>query len=317
MSDQALDQARELSARGAPEPLWRRLAPFVFAALLLLWVALRVDRGQLFEALSQAPFFGLVTFALFWNLLLLVADAWATALVYRASVCAVGFRPLFIIRGASYLPSLLNHHVGQGWLTYFLAKAYDAQLWRVAGATLIVYITTFGCLVGFGLFALPFNPTRLSWMLPLLLGCVVAGLLFLAVVWWQPVWLAKRQLLAPLFELGVGGHFRMLFARIPHVLVLFVGTWAPLYAFGVHISWAAALALIPPVMFVSALPITPQGVGTRDALSVYLFAQFVPQEDGPALVAASTLSWAMALTLVQLLVSPMLMRKAYALLRRS
>jgi hypothetical protein len=76
-------------------------------------------------------------------------------------------------------------------------------------------------------------------------------------------------------------------------------------------------------MFVAALPITPQGIGTRDALSVFLFAEFVPlsagsgsASDAAALVAASTLTWATALTLVQLVGSPLLMRRAYRLLQR-
>jgi len=307
------------TAVSTPEPpLWRRAAPFVVATLLVTWVLSRVDLERFAQVLSGAPFLPLLAFAAVWNLALLAADAFATVLVYRSTVCPVGFWPLFVIRGASYLPSLVNHHVGQGWLTYFLSKVYKAQLWRVAGATLVVYITTFGCLVGFGLAALPFNTDRLTWMGPLLAGSVAAGLLYLLVLRVRPTWLCRRPLLAPLFELGAVGHFRALLARAPHVLILFIGTWAPLDAFGVVLPWSDALALIPPVMFVAALPITPQGIGTRDALSVYLFAEFATGPgDGAARVAASTLSWALALTLVQLIFSPFLMRRAYAMLGRA
>lgn len=299
-------------------PLWRQAAPFVVAALLVWWVLSRLRLDLLRDALVGAPFLPLLAFAAVWNLVLLAADAYATAMVYRTTVCAVGFWPLFVIRGASYLPSLLNHHVGQGWLTYFFSKAYRAPLWRVTGATLVVYVTTFGCLVGFGVCALPFNTHRLAWMGPLLAACVSGGVAYLLVLQFGPVWLRHRPFLAPLFELGVAGHFRALVARAPHVIVLFFGTWVPLYAFGVALPWTDALALIPPVMFVSALPVTPQGVGTRDALSVYLFAEFAggSAADGAARVAASTLSWALALTLVQLVSSPILMRRAFVLLRR-
>jgi hypothetical protein len=284
---------------------------------LLGWVIWSVGPARLLAAFSAGPFIGLLLFAAVWNLFLLTADAWATAFVYHKTICPVSFRELFVLRGASYLPSLLNHHVGQAWLTYFLSRVYSAQLWRVAGATLVVYTTTFGCLVAFGLVALPLNPERVAFMAPLVLGFVGLGLFFLLVLRVRPRFLAQRPLLRPVFELGVAGHLLALLHRVPHVLVLFVGTWVPLYAFGVALPPAAAVALIPPVMFVAALPITPQGIGTRDALSVYLFAEFVPREagtDAAAIVAASTLTWAVALTLVQLVGSPLLMQRAYRLL---
>lgn len=297
---------------------WRAVTPFAIMFPLLGWVIWSVGPSRLLAAFSAGPFLGLVLFAALWNVFLLAADAWATAFVYQKTLCPVSFRELFVLRGASYLPSLLNHHVGQAWLTYFLSKVYNAKLWRVAGATLVVYITTFGCLVGFGLLALPLNPERVAFMAPLVLVCVGLGLFFLLLLRLRPRVLAQRPLFAPVFELGVAGHLLALLYRVPHVLVLFIGTWVPLYAFGVALPPSAALALIPPVMFVAALPITPQGIGTRDALSVYLFASFVPGAtgtDSAAIVAASTLTWAVALTLVQLVGSPLLMQRAVRMLK--
>jgi hypothetical protein len=58
-------------------------------------------------------------------------------------VAEVKYSHLFAVRAASYLPSILNHHLGQAWLTYFLSRVYGAPIWRVAGATLIVYATIF------------------------------------------------------------------------------------------------------------------------------------------------------------------------------
>ncbi len=290
--------------------------PFVFATLLLTWVLLGVDREKVTAAISQAPKLPLFALAFGFVLLILTTDSWATSRVYARTVCPVTFRELFVIRGASYLPSIANHHVGQGWLTYFLAKVYDARLWRVAGATLIVYITTFGCLVGLGLLALPFNADRLQWMAPLLAACVAAGVAYLVVLRLKPRWLTERQLLQPLFELGIAGHFRVTFERLAHISVFFIGTWLPFRLFGVEIPLSDALALVPPMMFIAALPLTPQGVGTRDALAVYLFSGYAAKDgtDGASLVVATTLSWVTALTVVQLIVSPPLMRKAYRLL---
>ncbi len=307
----------QLSSPRNDEPLWKRALPFVFAALLLTWVLLGVDRERVFVAIADAPKLPLFSLAFGFVLLILTTDSWATSRVYARTVCPVTFRELLVIRGASYLPSIANHHVGQGWLTYFLAKVYDARLWRVAGATLIVYITTFGCLVGLGLLALPFNMGRLTWMAPLLAACVAAGIVYLVVLRIKPRWLVERPLLQPLFELGVAGHFRVTFERLAHVSVLFIGSWLPFRLFGIELPFSDALALVPPMMFVAALPLTPQGVGTRDALAVYLFSGYAATDgnDGASLVVATTLSWVTALTLVQLVISPPLMRKAYRLLK--
>lgn len=300
------------------EPLWRRLMPFLLAAALLAWVLLGVDIAAVGNAMEQAPKLPLFALAFVFVLSILTTDSWATTQVYSTTVCPVRYRELWVIRGASYLPSIVNHHVGQGWLTYFLAKVYDARLWRVAGATLVVYITTFACLVGIGLVALPLNSERLTWMGPLLGGCVVAGLAFLAVLHAKPRWLSERQLLAPLFELGIAGHFKLLASRLTHVSVLFFGSWLPFRLFGIDIPLTDALALVPPMMFVAALPLTPQGVGTRDALATYLFSSYAaPGVDGTAVVVATTLSWVTALTLVQLIISPPLMRRAYQLLKHA
>ena len=295
--------------------LWRRLLPFVLALALLGVVLLRLDLPSLGVALASAPLFKLLAFTAVWNVGLLVADAWATAWVYRRSVCEVRFSELFVLRGASYLPSLLNHHVGQAWLTYFLARVHNAELWRMAGATFIVYATTFGCLLGIGLLSLPFNPDSLSWLGPIAALVLIAGGFYLAFIGWKPSKLRSWPLLAPAFQLGVRGHLVALAVRLPHLAVLFVGVWLPLHWFGVAIPLADALVVVPPVVLVSALPVTPQGVGTRDALAVFLFQKFAaPGIDAEAQIAAATLSWAVALTAVQLLSSPFLMRRAYRLL---
>jgi hypothetical protein len=119
-----------------------------------------------------------------------------------------------------------------------------------------------------------------------------------------------------LFEAGVAGNLRALLFRLPHIVVLFLGMWVPFSLFGVHIPLSSALVCIPPLLLVGALPLTPQGVGTRDALALQLLSPFAPHDEagGRAAVAAATLSWAVGLTLVHFFISPILMRSAQKLL---
>ena len=296
----------------ASQPLWRRLLLFVTAAALLALVLVRLDWHKFFVALRSIHYVYFMLFTVAFNAALLLADTFATTHVYRTRVCNIGYKELLVIRGASYLPSLLNHHVGQGWLTYFLSKMYKAPLWRVTGATLIVYATTFGCVYLLGLSALPFNHGRVHWLAPTIGAIGVAGLGYGIVLAVKPRILREAQTTAPLMEAGVRGHLVALAYRLPHVLVLFVGTWVPFLFFGIDVPFTDALAYIPVLMLVIALPITPQGIGTRDVVALELMSRFAvgSSEERAATLAAATLSWAAALTVVQATFSPILMRQA-------
>lgn len=293
-------------------PLWKRIVPFLVAIALLAWLLHGLDLQAFAARIRAVNYLGFLGSCALFVVMLLSADSVATSFVYRRTVCAISFRELFVIRGASYFPSLLNHHVGQAWLTWYLSRAYRAPLWRVAGATLLVYATTFASLFLFGGVSLLFNRTEAHWLAPLLAAATVAGLGYLAVIRARPAFLAKRQVLGPLFDAGIRGHFEALALRIPHVLVLFGGTWIPFFFFGVKIPPSAAFAYVPVLMVVAALPITPQGVGTRDWFAKHYFSCYGPGtvDQQAAAVVAATLSFAAATFLLQAILSLLLMHRA-------
>lgn len=293
----------------ATVPVWRRALPFVVALGLFAVVIGRLDLHAFARQLAavNAPRF--LLFAAAFVLALLTADVFATVLVYRRSVAPIRFRDFWILRGASYLPSMLNHHVGQAFITYFLARRHGTPLARVAGATLLVYASWGGCVLGLGCLALWLNGQSLLWVAAVL----GTGVLYLVVIAARPRRLAETKLLAPLFEAGVTGHLVALLSRIPHLIVLFLGTWLPFRFFGVDIPFATAAAYIPIVMVAVTLPITPQGFGTRDLLAAAFFARFAPGDTPDArlaAIAAATTSWGIVVTLVEALLGSLLLRFA-------
>ena len=165
----------------------------------------------------------------------------ATTVVYRRTVAPVRFREFWVLRGASYLPSILNHHVGQAFLTYYVARIYGVSLARMAGGTLLVYVSWMGWLAAAGTVALAASGQPL--LRPALL--LAAGVAYLIVIAWRPARLARVKLLAPLFEAGIRGHAVALAVRLPHFVVLFLGTWLPFFFFGVDVPLASALVYIP------------------------------------------------------------------------
>lgn len=291
------------------QPRWRRALPFALAAGLVAVALARIDRAAFLAALGRVHAPAYLGFTAAFVLVLLAADSLATVLIYRGAALPIRYLDFFILRGASYLPSLLNHHVGQAFVTVALSRAYGASLARVAGATLLVYASWLGCLLALAAVAFPLHGSSPAWSALAL----APGLGYLAVLRARPAALAGIRVLAPLFEAGVRGHLIALAARLPHLVALFLGTWLPFWFFGVEIPFEAAIVRVPLVMVAVTLPITPQGLGTRDVLAGALFAPFAPgdtPEARLAVVGACTASWAVAIALVDVALGLCLLRAA-------
>jgi hypothetical protein len=288
---------------------WRRALPFVVALGLIAFTLSRVDLRAFARHIAAVNTPAFLLFSGGFVVALLTADAFGSAIVYQRTVAPVPFREFFVLRGASYLPSILNHHVGQAILTFYVSRRYGVSLARMAGGTLLVYASWMGCLLGTGAIAMVVAGQPL--LRPAL--AVAAGLVYLAIIAWRPAPLARLKLLAPLFEAGLGGHLVALVVRLPHFAVLFLGTWLPFSFFGVHVPLAAALVYVPIMMVAVTLPITPQGVGTRALLAVTFFARFAPGDthaEQAAAIAAATTSFEVAFTLVEAVLGLVLLRRA-------
>lgn len=129
-------------------------------------------------------------------------------------------------------------------------------------------------------------------MVPLALGVVA----YWGVLALRPRFFTRFEALAPLFEAGVGGHLRLMIWRLPHVTILLAGYWANYWLFGIRPPLSAALTSIP-ILLVTAVPITPQGVGTRELVAIELLAPFAPGADRTAPVLAAGVAWVAISTL--------------------
>jgi len=292
-----------------PQPWWRRLLPFAIGLGLIAFVFGRLDLRTFVAHLRTVNVPAIVLFGVAFVLALLTADSFATVIIYRRSVAPIRFRDFWVLRGASYLPSMLNHHVGQAFVTYFLSRTYGVSLLRVAGATLLVYASWMGCLLIIGSVAIVLNKGDVLWVVAVL----GVGVLYLIVLALRPAALSRTKLLAPLFEAGVSGHLLALVVRLPHFVVLFLGTWLPFRFFAIDIPPGAAAAYVPIIMVAVTLPITPQGIGTRDTASAFFFEKFAPggtHDERLAAIAAATLSWGVVFTVVEALLGILLLRRA-------
>src|SRR6266542_1857535 len=103
---------------GFTEPVGRRarfrgVLSFAAGAALVAFVLTRLDYSAFIAHLASTHYGAYLAFALVFNLALVSADTLAIQYLYARTVYPFSYRELFLLRAASYLPSLLNYHVGQ------------------------------------------------------------------------------------------------------------------------------------------------------------------------------------------------------------
>ena len=287
---------------GAAPPLWRRLLPWLVAVLLLALALWRVDPGEVARHLGRVS---LPAYAAFVGACLAVnlsLDSLASWRVYRLVAPTLRFRDLLVVRGASYLPGTINFHVGQAYLTFLLSRRHGAPVVSVAGATLLSYATFFGGVIAVTAVSLPFSHESAPWITGYVLPLLVAGVVYLAVLRLRPGLLAARAFLKPLFDAGPLRHVTLLLWRLPYVVGLVAGLWGAYAFFDVTLPFGPTCVLMPIILLVSALPITPQGLGARELVAIELLAPWAPEDDGQAAIVAAGAAWTVASMIGQVVV---------------
>lgn len=272
-----------------------RLLPWAVAVLILAYLFASVPTAALGDALERASWPAVVALALALVTATLVTDTAALWVAIRRSLPAarMGWRDTFAIRGASYLLALLSYGAGQGGVVYFLRRRHDVPVAAGAGAVLLatgVQIMVVALAVGLGLAlgAVPDRP-ELRWLAVLVLAGVP---IYLLIIGLAPRVLATRRVLAPLFVAGIAGTLQVGAARVAHMAVLIAGHWLAMRLFGIEVPAAAAVARLPVLFLIAALPISPSGLGTTQAAAVTLFSEYAEVGAAPeATVLAYSLSF--------------------------
>jgi uncharacterized membrane protein YbhN (UPF0104 family) len=116
--------------------------------------------------------------------------------------------------------------------------------------------------------------------------------LYLVVIGLQPRYLQNYQLLAPLWQAGLRGHLRAAAGRFPHMLLLVFAYWGAFRVWGIPVPLAQGVAVVPVVLFINAVPITPLGLGTTQAALVFLLSPYVTLPE-PEVQAAVVLAFSL------------------------
>jgi uncharacterized membrane protein YbhN (UPF0104 family) len=256
--------------------LIRRLAPWVVGLTLLVVVVTRVPYDALRTSIAQGRHLPLAAVHVLAVSTVLFTDAFATWMGMIALRLRRPFWDVFAVRGATNALFVINYAVGQGAFGYYLFKTGVKPL-RATGATLfligtnlatLLVLTTITWVVG--------NRSGLNAGVTEMLAITCASFaLYLVVVSIAPSFLARSEVLAPLFVAGLRGHGFAMLGRVPHVIVIVLVQWVALRAWGIEVPFIAGVALTPIIILATVLPISPGGLGTAQAAFAYFFSGFV------------------------------------------
>lgn len=243
--------------------------------MILVVVATRVPLDAFRRAMTQGPHLALAAVNVAINVAVLFTDSASTWLGLIALRMRRPFGKVLVVRGATFALFVVNYAVGQGGFGYYLHRTGESAL-RAVGATLFLIGTNLATLLVVTLAAWVSygdqvdNPT-MWWTL--VIGVVGFGV-YLAVIGASPRFLSRRQVLAPLFEAGIRGHALAMAGRLPHMVVIVLGHWVAMVAWGIDVPLVAGLTIMPAVVIASVLPISPAGLGTTQAAFVYFFGGY-------------------------------------------
>jgi len=288
---------------------WQTILPWVAGVVVLAVLLWRIPFTGVAAAMGRGPIFLLALYALFEAVAVLPADAWATRTALAIGGEKRSYVDLLLVRGSTYLLNLLSYAVGQGGIGVYLARTGVAAA-RSAGLVLFLLATNGIALAVAAALAHPFahgGDKRAGIAIGVILYGVKTYLTALAARGLFAKtrfgrWLAtrvEREPIATLARAGFFGHLKATAARLPHVACLLLVLWGSFRVWGIPVPLEVGLATLPAVVLIAALPITPSGLGTAQALQVLLYSPFAvgatPQARAATLLAFSLVHHALGL----------------------
>lgn len=261
--------------------------PWLLGLAILAILYSRIPFADLRQALAEGPWLLLEVYIIIQVIITMLADGFATKVSLDLTGVNWRFGRVVLTRGTTYLLGLVNYALGQGGIGYYLHRA-GIKADRVTGIVVFMLIINFGliCLIaamGVVVQGLTHYPQIISAAVSLVVVLTALYLITIAVV---PKSLQRFRVLDPLWQVGVSGHLIAAAGRLPHVVILVLGNWGALRLWGIALPLDQAIIFIPIVLVISAIPLTPMGLGTTNAAQVIFFSSYAPYASPEARAAA-------------------------------
>ena len=235
--------------------------------------------GSFSSPAKKVPGLALGIYALLQALIILGLDAYAIRVALAVFSMKQSLYRLFFMRGTTYMMGILNYALGQGALGLYLQRLGVSAV-RAAGILIFLNAVNFGVvllvnLAGFGLAMSGLKNFGFTGFAYLTLGLVTGLIAYLSVIIFCAEFLQRYQILAPLSEAGVDGHFKAGLGRLPHIIFLVITYWGAIRLWGIPVPFTPGVAIVASVLFIGSLPLTPYGLGTSQTVLIFLCSPYV------------------------------------------
>lgn len=274
----------------------KALLPWIFCALIFYYLFRQVPPQDVATALKLADAPRLLLYGLVYFFIVFLLDGYALKHFIGRFATPVGFRELAIVRGVTYLMMIVNYAAAQGVLAVYLKKTHGAGVAKTLGTLFLMSLADALLVFTSALLALAFSPSLADFhgLNLRVIAFQTVPLLYLGFVLWIAFWknthrpiIAKLRRFRPvkwllehdlfhIFREATLKDYLILFAcRAPLLVIIISAFNFALLAFHSFVDWRSIFLYSPIALFITALPITPAGLGTGQFLTIAFFEHLI------------------------------------------
>lgn len=304
----------------------RKIFPYLLALLLLIYLINVVSLSKFLDALSRGRYEFFIPASIVFFLLVFFVDVFGTKVLIDKSVMYTTFNEMLIVKSLSGLVGFLNQAIGQMSIVYYYHKKSGLPFFYVGGALLLLlFIDIVSLTIALGLNIkeeviyisnfVPYTIIGLILFIPLylLLRFLIMWLFKYDKIRVSTLLMSNRigQMFGALVLIPFTDLVTILMARIPRVFLKSFYMVMALWFFNIKVPYAEGLSLILISLFISAIPITPSGLGTFQGMSILLLQKYGDRAD----ILASTLASNMVFIIGQILMGLYFLNKGLFLIK--
>lgn len=260
----------------------KSIGPWAAAIAILAYLFWRTDIDKFFDALCRADLFIyiplIVVFIFIWFLL----EGLNLKALFSHFGSPLEYGEVLSIRGTTYLLMVLSYSLGIGGIAYYLKRIKGIPLSRATGLVLfynfsdiisLALMSSIGC-------ALTFESSAMLEKLLILSVAVFFGYYINVIIFRHlPEWrflkrIKNLEILRPFHEAGLRQYILIPFYRALYFSTFIMFFYFAVKAFNMDIPLLTLAGIIPIVLFIGAIPVTPSGLGTIQAAMLYFFISY-------------------------------------------
>ncbi len=262
--------------------IYKRLLPWITAVLILIFLFMRIDIDQFFNALEHADIHIYVPLMVVFILIWFFGDSQNLAVLFKHFGQGVSYVEVLGIRGLTYLLMVINYNLGVGGIALYLRQ--DKGVPFVRGTSLMLFYlfvdtVSLSFMAAMGAFFSPEQSLFLNRVgvlcMVVFLSCIIGAVIFRFLPQKGVLKKVKDMALLETFnEAGLKSYIVLPLWRGLYFATFILFFYLALKAFHVYIPILTLASYVPVIFFIGNLPVTPLGLGTIQAAMLFFFKDY-------------------------------------------